>query len=262
MTSIGSSSANPTVQEFGVLWLESKYEVLKLWRLPSFVLPTILFPVMFYMLFGVVLASTFHISGIATKILIANFGTMAVMATSLFGFGVRVAVERSQGWLEVKRVSPVPIITYFGAKLAASLTFAIGAITILLILGNTLGRGRLGAEEVISLSAVLLLGCIPFSALGLVVGYFAEASAAPAIVNAIMWPLAFLSGLWIPLSLLPGSLQRIAWVLPAYQLDQLAVRTVGAPNDGRRSWVYVLALGAFSLCCLTVAAIRFRGNEQ
>jgi ABC-2 type transport system permease protein len=261
MTGVAGSYAKYGGQEFSVLLLESKYEVLKLWRLPSFVLPTILFPVMFYILFGVVLASTFHVSGIAAKIMIANFGTMAIMATSLFGFGVRVAVERGQGWLELKRVSPVPVATYFAAKFSASLTFALGAIVILLILGNTLGRGHLGVEQILLLSAVLLLGCIPFSALGLAVGYFAEASAAPAIVNAIMWPLAFLSGLWIPLYLLPASLQRIASVLPAYQLDQLAVRAVGAPHIGRE-WGYVLALAGFTFCCLAVAAIRFRGDEQ
>jgi ABC-2 type transport system permease protein len=242
------------------LWLESKYEVLKLWRLPSFVLPTVFFPVVFYILFGVVLAPTFNISGMSAKILIANFGVIAVLSTSLFGFGVRVAVERTQGWLEITRVNPVPIATYFVAKGVASLTFALGAIVILLILGNSLGHGQLGIGEMFSLIAVLLLGCLPFSALGLVVGFNAEASAAPAIVNAIMWPLAFMSGLWIPLALLPGSVQRIARLLPPYQLDQIAVRAVGAPHDAQL-WIYVLALSGFTALCVAAAVRSVKRSE-
>jgi ABC-2 type transport system permease protein len=255
------SSRDSSFSGYKTFWLESLYEILKLWRTPAFALPTILFPVLFYFLFGVVLAAKFQISGIAAKALIANFGTMAVMATSLFGFGVRIAVERGQGWLEMKRVSPAPILTYFGAKLVASLTFATGTIIVLLILGNSFGNSQMTWGQNAAMSVALLFGCVPFSALGLAIGSFVEGSAAPAVLNIIMWPLAFLSGLWIPLFLLPGTLQRIAPFLPPFQLAQLAESTF-VPLALKIRLIYVLALGGLSLCCLLVAAIRFRSEER
>jgi ABC-type Na+ efflux pump permease subunit len=43
---------------------------------------------------------------------------------SLFGFGVTVAVERGQGWMEVKRTTPMPVSAYFTAKLAMAMIFS------------------------------------------------------------------------------------------------------------------------------------------
>jgi ABC-2 type transport system permease protein len=244
-----------------IFLLESTYEVLKLWRLPSFVIPTILFPVIFYVLFGLVLSSTFHTTESLAKLMVADFGALGVMATSMFGFGVRVSVERGQGWLELKRVSPAPIFIYFASKLVASVTFSATVILIILVLGNTFGGAHLGGEQVSLLGAVLLLGCIPFSALGLAIGCFAEASAAPAVVNAILWPLAFLSGMWIPLEMLPRSLQRFAPFLPAFHFSRLAGRSVGA-TESEPAWFHLLILGVFTLCFLAIAAIGFRRDER
>lgn len=242
------------------LWLESFYEVLKLWRLPSFVLPTIAFPIVFYVLFGVVLAPTFHLSAVASRVMIANFGTMAVMATCLFACGVRVAVERGQGWLEAKRASPVPISAYFVAKFVATLTFAVAAIALLLAIGNIFGHGQLQLEQAALLYLILLGGCIPFSALGLTVGYLVEGSAAPAVVNVIMWPMAILSGLWMPLSMLPVFVRHLAPKLPSFQLAGLAVSVVAA-TDQDPLWQYVLGLIVFTVCCLLVAMWRFRRDS-
>src|SRR6185503_7240338 len=63
--------------------------------------------------------------------LIATYGTFGVIGASLFGFGVSVAVERGQGWLEVKRTTPMPISAYFVAKLAMAMIFS--AIIVLLL---------------------------------------------------------------------------------------------------------------------------------
>ena len=49
-----------------------------------------------------------------------------VIAVSLFGFGVALAMERGQGWLQVKRASPMPVSAYFLAKLFAAVVFSMG----------------------------------------------------------------------------------------------------------------------------------------
>ena len=84
--------------------LEAKYEFFKVMRVPAFVVPTVLFPLIFYVFFGVALGHQ-RVPGsvLLGQYLIATYGTFGVMGASLFGFGVYVAVERGQGWLQVKR---------------------------------------------------------------------------------------------------------------------------------------------------------------
>src|ERR1700746_3264523 len=103
---------------------EAKYEFLKLLRLPIYSLSTILFPVMFYVLFGLLLNRGHEQGGVIVAVyLLATYGTFGVMGASLFGFGAVLASERGLGWLEVKRASPMPPFAYFFAKTIVCMTF-------------------------------------------------------------------------------------------------------------------------------------------
>src|SRR5579871_3219438 len=88
---------------------EARFEFLKMVRLPVYVLSTILFPLMFYVLFGLLLNRGAEFSQVHfSTYLVATYGTFGVMGASLFGFGVGLANERGWGWLQVKRASPMP----------------------------------------------------------------------------------------------------------------------------------------------------------
>ncbi len=88
-------------------WLEAKYEFIRLWRTPSFALPSLLFPILFYVLFGVVLAGGRGGAEVA-RYLLATYGVFGIMGSALFGFGVTIAIERENGQLEYKRALPMP----------------------------------------------------------------------------------------------------------------------------------------------------------
>ena len=76
--------------------LEAKYEFLKLLRMPGYAVPSIAFPAMFYVLFGV-LVGRGAVGGISMPTyLIATYGAFGVIGASLFGFGVGVAIERGR----------------------------------------------------------------------------------------------------------------------------------------------------------------------
>lgn len=240
--------------------LEAKYEFLKLLRLPGYSLPTLGFPVFFYLLFGLSLSGSF--GGVSMRsYLIATYGAFGVMSASLFGFGVGVAAERGQGWLLVKRASPMPISAYFLGKIAMSLLFGALIVGSLGLLGAVAGGVRMSLGTWLGLAATLVAGALPFCVFGLAIGCLAGPSAAPAVVNFISLPMAFLSGLWIPVSLLPGFLRAIAPYLPAYHFAQLALKVqgqdVGAPVLGHLAYLL-----AFSLLCLLVARSAFRAGDE
>ena len=111
---------------------EAASELLRLARTPSFAAPTLAFPLVFYVMFGIVLPGSWGGLDRATYLL-ATYGVFGVIGPSLFGFGVGMAMERQQGWLELKRVSPMPIAAYFFAKIAMSLVFALAVVCLLTI---------------------------------------------------------------------------------------------------------------------------------
>lgn len=246
---------------FTIYLKEAKYEFLKLLRLPIYSVSTILFPVMFYVLFGLLLNRGHEAGGVlVSAYLIATYGTFGVMGASLFGFGAGVAGERGLGWLQVKRASPMPPFAYFFAKTVVCMTFSLIIVLILLTLGIAFGGVHLPFGQAIQLVATLVAGASTFCAMGLAIGYFAGPNSAPAIVNVLYLPLSFASGLWIPIGMLPHFMQRIAPFLPPYHLGQLALGVIGAGNGGS-TVAHWEALAGFALICLGIARIGFQRDE-
>jgi ABC-2 type transport system permease protein len=202
---------------------EAKYEFIALLRTPIFALPTLLFPLMFYLLFGVAI----NRGGGAGQYLLATYGVFGVMGAALFGFGVTVATDREQGLLPLKRAMPVPPGAYLLSKMAMALLFS-AIVSLLLAAAAALLAGvSLAPGQWLLLWVVHVAGALPFCALGLFIGTHVGGSAAPVVVNLLYLPMSFLSGLWLPLAMLPDVLARLAPVWPSYHHGQLALKVVG-----------------------------------
>ncbi len=241
---------------------EARYEFLKMLRLPVYAVSTLAFPIMFYVLFGLVLnprQATFGGTRVAAY-LIASYGSFGVMGAALFGFGVGVAVERGQGWLEVKRASPMPPYAYFAAKIAMCLLFSALITGSLMALGFAFGGVRLSVLQTIELLGALIAGSVPFCAMGLALSYFVGPNSAPAVVNCFYLPLSFASGLWFPIEAMPTIMQKIAPSLPPFHLAQIALSIIGANHRGSAVGHWEVLLG-FTLVCLGVARIGFQRDE-
>lgn len=238
---------------------ETKYEFLKLVRLPGFAIPIVVFPLMFYCIFGLAFGRQSIGSSTMSAYLLATMGTFGVIGAGLFGLGVTVAGERGQGWLTVKRASPMPMATYFGAKVLMAMLFSVIIVLLLSLLGVTLGNVRLPAALWVKLGVVLVLGATPFCALGLAIGYLAGPNSASPIVNMVHLPMAAASGLWMPLEILPPFVRRIAPALPPFHLAQLALGTIRiAPGPMA---THVFALLGFAVVFLGMATIGYWRDE-
>lgn len=241
---------------------EAKYEFLKNLRLRVYTASVLSFPIMFYVLFGLVLNSNEHIgaTGVPTY-LIATYGTFGVMGASLFGTAAGLASDRGLGWLQVKRASPMPPFAYFAAKIITSMIFSTVIVLALFLLGAFFGGVRMPVAEFLHLLATLVVGSLPFSAMGLALGYFAGPNSAPAMINLIYLPMSFCSGLWVPFMFLPKIVRQIALAMPPYHLSQLALGVVGAGTHESIAshWEVLLA---FTMICLGVARIGFQRDQE
>lgn len=234
--------------------MEARSECLNVIRTPAFAIPSLVFPAMFYAFFGL----AFQSGGSGQDVyMLATLGAFGVMGPALFGFGVGVAEEREKGWLVLRRAAPASTAGYFFGKMAMGLIFAVIITVMLYGLAGFVGGVALERMQWLSLAGVLLAGTLPFCALGLLVGSWAGAQASVAIINLVYLPMAFLSGLWVPMTMFPQWLQDVSVALPAYHFGQLALKTVGM-DQGMSPTLHVGYLIVFGLACLIPAAIGFR----
>ena len=241
---------------------EAKYEFLKNLRLRVYTASLLSFPIMFYVLFGLVLYAHQAIGGTGMPTyLIATYGTFGVMGASLFGTAAGLASDRGLGWLQVKRASPMPPFAYFVAKVVTSMIFSSIIVMALFTLGVTLGGVRMPVTDFARLLGTLVIGSLPFSTMGLAVGYFAGPNSAPSVINLIYLPMSFCSGLWVPFMFLPKVVQKIALALPPYHLSQLALGVVGAGKheSAATHWEVLIA---FTMICLGIARIGFQRDQE
>ena len=231
---------------------EAKCEALRMLREPAFCLPVIGFPVLFYLLFGVLLDKG---EGKAAQYLLATYGAFGVIGAGLFGFGVTIAVDREKGLLRLKRALPVPPGALLLAKMVMAMLFAAIISLVLAVIAATVAGVTLEPSQWLRLLLIDVLGVLPFCAIGLYVGALVGGNAAPALLNMLYLPMAFLSGLWLPLSMLPAVLATSAQVWPAYHLGQLALKVVGF-DQHQPVWLHVLVLLGFTVVFFLLAQRR------
>jgi ABC-2 type transport system permease protein len=239
-----------------ILWLETRNELLKALRMPAYLLPTLLFPSMFYLLFGISLGGK---NANQATYLLASYSTFGLIGATLFGLGVGLAIERGQGWMLLKRATPMPAAQHFAARVGVACLMGLVVVLLLCAIGAAT-RVDLPAATWLRLIAVCCLNTIPFAAIGLACGHWLGPNSAPAIINLTYIPISFLSGLWLPIQMLPQPLQKLAIFMPPYHANQLALRTLGMARE-EQIWVSVAVLALTTTIALFCARLGQRRDE-
>ncbi len=241
---------------------EARFELLRALRNRGFALSILGFPVMFYCLFGMMNKGDTLRGGLsAAKYLLAGYAAFGMVGAALFGIGVGLALERTSGWLELKRASPMPPLAYLAARCVMAIAFSVTIVCLLSGIGIAFAGVHLTVAEFGRMLLVTVAGSVPFAGLGLLLAMLLPANAAPGIANMIYLPMSYCSGLWIPVFLLPHWIQRLANWLPSYHLAQLMLAAVGYGRPGDSVLRHVLALAGFTVLFLTAAATCFRRTD-
>ena len=214
-----------TARLIGAYWLEAKCEFMRMLRNLAFGGPVLLIPLGVYLLVGVAIsADAVAKEPVVANFLFSGFSVFAVSMPALFGVGCILALERDAGLMKLKRAQPAPAGSWLIAKLFVALSFAVLAYAPILVAAVLFGKVTVSAGGLAAMSAVLVLGAIPFAAIGLLIGSLVSGSSAPAYTNLIFLPCIYLSGIFIPL---PKFLYTQTVVWPAFHLDQLALAAGG-----------------------------------
>ena len=181
-------------------FMETRYELYRMIRNPGVAIPVLVLPFALYALFALLIAGEAINKDASLGIyLFAAFSIMAVTMPALFGIGVTLAIERDMGLLRLKRAQPAPPAAWVVSKIISGLVLGVLAYAPILITALATGKLTLGASQVAALSGALLIGTIPFCAMGLMIGSLVSGSAAPGYANLIYLPGCYLSGMFFPL---------------------------------------------------------------
>jgi ABC-2 type transport system permease protein len=154
---------------------------------------------------------------------LVGFGTMM----SVISTGARIATERTDGWTRQLRVTPLSARAYLRAKVVTG--YAMALLTMLVLYGSGILLGvSLPAARWLEMTALILIGLVPFAALGVFAGHLLTADVIGPAAGGLVSLLALVSGNWYPLG--EGTLRDIAQFLPSYWLVQASHVSLGGPT--------------------------------
>ena len=206
-------------------------EFIKISRYPTFLLGVLLFPCLVVFLQPM--------EGLDKKIELRFFAGISLLTFAIERIGNIVATERSEGWLKLLRVSPLPPIVYFAAKIIVSLVILVVNLLLIIFLG---GR-RIGVEENFGrwliIFSSLIIGIIPFIILGLALGYLFKPKSVN-MITGLSIPIAFFTcGLPLPV---PKYVQDLIPFSPFYNYSQLVQWSAGIKSYDNHGFLHLLWL--------------------
>ncbi len=189
------------------------------WRNPASPFFTFVFPIMFLVVFnllfksndidvpgGKVNTATFYVPGIAALSIISACYTNVAMS---------IVFSRDGGILKRVRGTPLPSGCYLSGYILQAIWVSIILIVIIMAMGIVLYGVHFDIAKLPALVVTLVVGAFCFNAMALAIsGFVPNEDAAPAMVNASILPLMFVSNVFIPTSSAPAWLNDVASFFP------------------------------------------------
>jgi ABC-2 type transport system permease protein len=170
-------------------------------RVPERLSDVTIQPIMFTLLFLYVFGSAIHVPGSYQDYLLPGLLGQSV-AFGVIGAGVATSTDFSSGVVDRFRSLPVIRMSVISAQVIGQIIEQILGIVIVAGVGLALGwRPHLGGGRAVELVALMLLGLFAFTWVGVLAGMLIRSSdAMQGIGFAVMLPLSFLAGTFVPIS--------------------------------------------------------------
>lgn len=237
----------------------TRFELVRTFRNRRFVLFSLVFPLVLYYLIAGPSRGEADIGGTGIPaplyymVGLAAYGTMMAMISS----GARIAAERGVGWNRQLRITPLSTRAYLRAKVLTGYAMAVISLLVLDLAGATLGVS-LPAGEWIRMTGLILIGLVPFAALGILLGHLLTADSIGPAIGGLTALLSILGGTWFPIPS-AGVLHVIAQLLPSYWLVQASQVALGGRGWDGRGWAVMIA---WTIILALLAARVFRRDTK
>lgn len=199
-----------------------RLEIRRLLRNRRTLIITMIFPVFFFLIFGLS-------NGIAgNRVGHGNISAFVMISLALYGAvfattsgGAMVSIERAQGWSRQLRLTPLSPAAYIMMKVLTALVLGAGSVAVVFVVGLLTHKASMPAYLWIVSALCVWIGSLLFAAFGLFMGFLLPTENVMQFLGLILTLLAFAGGLFDPLSAFPKAVQEIAKFTPLYGLNQL-----------------------------------------
>lgn len=240
---------------------QARYAVLGFTRNPSALVFTVLMPILLLLLFASIFKGHTLFTGL--RVPVAAYYTAAIVAyeVMLTGFSsmvITVTTEREAGRLKRFRGTPMPGWVYLVAQIARTVLIVVVVVLALVAVGALCYHVHIPGHTVVGLVVYVVLGTAAFCAMGLALTRACTTTeSASAIGPFATVILSFLSGVFIPVAILPRWLLDLGKVFPLEHLARGLQRAFLVPGSTGLTAVNVGVLAAWGIVALFLAARTF-----
>ena len=240
------------------------YESLRFWRNSIAAFFTVAMPLVMMVILCLLFGAQYTVDDSSPVYLstfyVPSMSAMAVIGACFTNIAMEISISRDRGLLKRYRGTPLPTSTLVGAKLMHAVVLGFLLVACLLCVGVWFFDAAIYEMRWGMFAIVLITGSATFCALGLAVAsVIPNAESSPAIVQAMILPLLFISDVFLPMENAPAWLQWIASVFPVRHFA-LGLQSSFHPllASDFHEWVHLIVLGVWCTLGLVVAIRCFR----
>lgn len=235
--------------------VHTRYQLLEVLRTPVAVVGSAFFPAAAMLFFVVPFAGKDPVAATyATGAMI----TFSVLSANVFQYGVGVAEDRDQPWDPYTRTLPAGSAPRFAGRILAGLAVTYLSLLPVVVIAATLTEARISPGGFLLATATVAVISVPFTLMGLAIGYSLPSRAAIVVAQVVFFPLAVGGGLLSAPDGAPGFIKAVAPYLPTRGAVELMWAAVG---DFRLNLLSMVMLGVWVAGLAVLAGWAYRRDE-
>jgi ABC-2 type transport system permease protein len=232
------------------------------WRNPANAFFTFAFPLMFLVIFTALLGNdTVPVAGreiSSSTFYVSAIGTFAIITATYTNLAINLSFSRDLGVLKRIRGTPMAAWSFMVGRILHAILVTVLLVVIVVAFGALFYDAEVPSDTLPAFLATIAIGAASFSALGLAItSVIPNADASPAIVNASILPLLFLSGIFIPIRDPDAWYVTLAEVFPVYHFAKAMESAYFSVSGSGFEGGHLLIMGAWGLGGAIAATLFF-----
>jgi ABC-2 type transport system permease protein len=236
------------------------------WRNPASVFFTVMLPLIFLFIFATIFGNDeIEERGVkTTTYYVPAIIALAVISATLQSLAINLTQDRERGLLKRVRGTPLPTRIFVAGRVGNSLVVSVLMVALVAVIGRLVYDVEIPTDRLPAVLLALAVGAFAFCCLGFALtAAIPSEDAAPAISNAVVLPLYFISGIFIPDSEIPEGVLNFADLFPIRHFFE-AFFTAWDPNTTGAGfeWGDLAVVAAWGVAGLLVALFAFRWEPR
>jgi ABC-2 type transport system permease protein len=235
--------------------VNARFTLVETVRIPIAIISTVFFPAVAMVFFVVPFAGG---DPVGATFATASMVTFAVMTTNLFQYGIGIAEDRAQPWDPFTRTLPAGPGPRFAGRILCGLSLTYVSLTPVVVIAAVWTEATIQPWRLALAAGTVMVVAVPFTLMGLTIGYSLPSKAAIAVAQILFFPLAFAGGLLSAPGEAPGWVEVIAPYVPTRGAVELMWATVGSFEVDPAA---MISLAGWTAALAVMAVLAYRRDE-